>query len=312
MTMHQFQPQQYFNSFGSHPPVLRIAPGDSVNTTTIDAGGVNAAGERVCGGPNPQTGPFYIEGAEPGDTLVVRLEELLPDREWGYSASVLAPNAVDPDSVKDLPVQERLRWRIDRQRQTACLDTAAGPRLACFDSLELGLEPMLGCMGVAPPDGQAISSATSGRHGGNMDYRQFRPGVTAYFPVFEPGALFYLGDGHALQGDGEIVGTGIETTFAVRFSVDLRKGNHIGWPRGEDAGYIFTVGNARPLDQAVQHATTEMLDWLLTDYGLDVRAACTLLGMYVRYDLGNMFDPAYTMVCKLPKAVLGRVSGAKV
>jgi acetamidase/formamidase len=137
-----------------------------------------------------------------------------------------------------------------------------------------------------------------------MDYRGFVSGVTVYFPVFVPGALFHLGDGHAIQGDGEIVGTGIEISMEVEFTVELQKGKRSGWPRGEDAEYIFTVGNARPLDQAVQHATTEMLRWLRDDYGLDTREASILLGQAVRYDLGNVYDPAYTMVCKMPKRVL--------
>jgi amidase len=174
-------------------------------------------------------------------------------------------------------------------------------------ALTLPLAPMLGCFGVAPPRGQAISTATSAEHGGNMDYRGFTSGVTVYFPVFVPGALFHLGDGHAVQGDGEIVGTGIEIAMEVQFTVELRKGKRIGWPRGEDAEYIFTVGNARPLDQAVQHATTEMLRWLREDYGLDTREASILLGQAVRYDLGNVYDPAYTMVCKMPKRVLASI-----
>jgi acetamidase/formamidase len=137
-----------------------------------------------------------------------------------------------------------------------------------------------------------------------MDYRGFRSGVTVYFPVFAPGALLHVGDGHAIQGDGEIVGTGIEISFDVRFTVRVLKGKTIRWPRGENEEFIFTVGNARPLDQCVQHATTEMLRWLESDYGLDGTAASLLLGQAVRYDLGNIFDPAYTMVCKLPKALL--------
>ncbi|MCK5328011.1 MAG: acetamidase/formamidase family protein, partial [Candidatus Latescibacteria bacterium] len=141
-------------------------------------------------------------------------------------------------------------------------------------------------------------------HGGNMDYRGFTSGVTVYFPVFVPGALISMGDGHALQGDGEIAGTGIEISFDVQFTVHLRKGKRIHWPRGENADYIFTVGNARPLDQAVQHATTEMIRWLREDYGLDPVGASILMGQCVEYDLGNMFDPAYTMVCKLSKPVL--------
>jgi acetamidase/formamidase len=139
-----------------------------------------------------------------------------------------------------------------------------------------------------------------------MDYRGFVAGTTAYFPVFAPGALVHVGDGHAIQGDGEIVGTGIEISMEIHFAVRLIKGQRISWPRGENADYIFTVGNARPLDQAVQHATSEMLRWLRESYGLDTRDASILLGQCVEYDLGNVFDPAYTMVCKLRKTLLER------
>ena len=158
--------------------------------------------------------------------------------------------------------------------------------------------------------------ASSGRYGyGNqadltwkckVDYRGFVSGVTVYFPVFVPGALLCVGDGHAVQGDGEIVGTGIEISFEVQFTVDLIKGKRIYWPRGENADCIFTVGNARPLDQCVQHATTEMLRWLQEDYDLDPVGANILMGQCVEYDLGNIFDPAYTMICKMPKRVLGK------
>jgi acetamidase/formamidase len=144
-----------------------------------------------------------------------------------------------------------------------------------------------------------------------MDYRGFVAGVTVYFPVFVEGALFYLGDCHAVQGDGEIVGTGVEVSADVAFTVEVQKGRTIGWPRGENGEYIFTAGNARPLDQCVQHATTEMVRWLQADYGLAPAAASILMGQCVEYDLGNMFDPAYTMVCKLPKTILGMVTGSQ-
>ena len=140
-----------------------------------------------------------------------------------------------------------------------------------------------------------------------MDYRGFAQGVRVFLPVFAPGGLFHLGDGHAIQGDGEIVGTGVEISFDVTFSVELLKGKQIGWPRAEDDRYIMTVGNARPLDQGVQHATTEMLGWLQQDYGLDPLSAHALLGQWVEYDVGNIFDPAYTMVCKVPKEVLEKI-----
>ena len=134
-----------------------------------------------------------------------------------------------------------------------------------------------------------------------MDYNGFVAGTTVYFPVFAPGALFHIGDGHAVQGDGEIVGTGVEISFDVQFRVELRKGWRTYWPRGENATHIFTVGNARPLDQCVQHATTEMIRWLQADYGLTGEAAHLLLGQTVQYELGNIFDPAFTMVCKVAK-----------
>jgi acetamidase/formamidase len=300
MTVHHFQPTHYHLTFGSHEPVLRIADGDSVVTTTVDAAGVDTRNQQVSAKGNPETGPFYVEGAEPGDTLAVHLDHLYPNRDTGYTSTAVAANIVDPAYARELPERGRAEWRIDRAAGTATL-LSPETRLG---NLVLPLSPMLGCIGVAPAKGQALSSATSAEHGGNMDYRGIAAGVTLYFPVFAPGALFHVGDGHAVQGDGEIVGTGIEVSFDVQFTVRLLKGKCIGWPRGENAEYIFTLGNARPLDQATQHATTEMLRWLQEDYQLDAPGASILLGQCVEYDLGNMYDPAYTMVCKLRKDVL--------
>jgi amidase len=307
MTTHHFQPTYYYNALGPFEPVLRIADGDTVITTTADAHGRDACMERVASRPNPQTGPFYVEEAEPGDTLILTLDRLMPNRTYGYTSAQVAPNVVEPAYVPELP------WSPEGERPWAdwYVDAAAGTATLVLPETRLGrlalpIAPMLGCFGVAPGGGQAISSMTSGEHGGNMDYRGFISGVTVYLPVFVPGALVFVGDGHAVQGDGEISGTGIEISFEVQFTVRLLKGKRIRWPRGENAGYIFTVGNARPLDQAVQHATTEMLRWLQEDYGLDPLGANTLMGQCVEYDLGNIYDPAYTMVCKMPKRWLNR------
>ncbi len=303
MATHDFEPTQFHRTLGSHDPVLHIADGDTVRTTTIDAGGRDARGEQRVKFGNAQTGPFFITGAEPGDTLVVHLDKICPNRDSAGSSTSVAANTVDPDYVPELPAfrEDRIfaEWAIDREAGTATLllPTQLG-------RLTLELAPMLGCFGVAPAQGEAISTATSGPHGGNMDYRGFGPQVAALFPVFVPGALFFLGDGHALQGDGEIVGTGLEISMDVEFTVSVLKGKRISWPRGESDEYIFTVGNARPLDQALQHATTEMLRCLQEDYELDALSASTLLGQCVEYDVGNVFDPAYTMVCKLAKRFL--------
>ena len=305
MTVHNFTPTHYHTTIGSHTPVLRIADGDTVVTTTVDARGQDASGKPVTTPGNPMTGPFYVEGAQPGDTLMVKLEKLRPNRPHGWTRKTVAANVVDPGYTAKLPQLEESKtlatWEIDHDAGTVTLIDPVDTKLGRWS---LPLDPMVGCFGVAPRGGQAINTGTSGEYGGNMDYRGFVEGVTVYFPVNVEGALFHIGDGHAVQGDGEIVGTGVEISFDVQFTVEVLKGKKSTWPRGENADYIFTVGNARPLDQCVQHATTEMLEWLQSDYGLDALGAHILLGQAVEYDLGNVFDPAFTMVCKVPKRVL--------
>ncbi|MGV8987257.1 MAG: acetamidase/formamidase family protein [Cypionkella sp.] len=300
MTVHRFSPQRYFNTIGPHAPELRIADGDSVVAATIDAHGYDADEARVGHDPNPMTGPFFIEGAAPGDTLAVTIDTIDMSRRQGWTRQGLAPNVVDPGKVASLPVREKILWDIDRNGQRVSLRSAP----ATLRSWSVPLEPMIGCLGVAPDGGQFISTATSGPYGGNMDYRGIRAGTTICFPVTEPGALFFLGDVHAAQGDGEIAGTGIETSAEVQFTVRVVKGKTQTWPRGETAAEIFTVGNARPLDQALQHATTEMLDWLLEDYGLDHIAASHVMAMAVRYDVANVYNPAYSVACRLAKSAL--------
>jgi amidase len=297
MTFHHITPTRFHTTLGPHEPILRVADVDTVITKTIDAHGADWQGEQVATKPNPQTGPFFVEGAAPGDTLTVRFDRLTPIRDWGFTSNVLAPDVVEARFARELPARDWIRWRIDAARGTATLETHAG----ALGAFTVPLQPMVGCFGVAPSGGQAISTATSGPHGGNMDYRGFCEGVTVYLPVSAPGALFFIGDGHAVQGDGEIVGTGVETAFEMQFTFQVIKGKQIRWPRGEDAGAIFTVGNARPLELALQIATTEMVHWLREDYGLDLHAASLLLGQCVRYDIGNVYDPAYTVACRLAK-----------
>jgi len=292
---HRFQPSEYHHTLGPHEPVLHVADGDSIVTTTVDSRGFNEHRKQVTPRGNPQTGPFFVEGSEPGDTLAVEINEIRPSRRYGYCGSSVAPNVVDPDYVRELPQADLAEWDVDVDAGTA---TLVGPP-SRLGQLVVPLEPMLGCFGVAASRRQAISTATSGQHGGNMDYRGFVAGTTVCFPVFEPGALFFLGDGHAAQGDGEIVGSGIEISMNVRVTLRVLKDKPVNWPRAENQDWIMTVGNARPLDQATQHATTEMLRWLQADFGLDALGANLLLSQCVRYDLGNIFDPAYTMVCKL-------------
>ena len=297
MTTHRFTATRWHNVLATLPPALTVASGDTVITETIDADGVDKEGVRRTTGPNPMNGPIFVEGAAPGDALRVEIVRMTPASATGWTRASLAANVVDPEVVRKLPPSDKVTWRIDRQALTATLD----PPVPGLESFVLPVEPMIGCFGVAPAMGQAIGTMTSAQNGGNMDYRGFHPGVTVWFPVAVEGALFFLGDAHATQGDGEIVGTGIETCFEIEVRLTVEKGKKLVWPRGENETEIFSAGNARPLDQALQHATTDMYNWLQSDYGLSPTAASHLMGQVIQYHVGNVFDPAYTMVCRIEK-----------
>jgi amidase len=302
---HRFIPDKFYNTYSfAHPPALRIKPGDRVATKTIDAGGVDWNGKSVGTGPNPQTGPFYVEGAEPGDMLVVTIDKLDTNRAMAYSSSLLAPYAVDPTAIAARTDREarRLTWTIDKARGVAHLDQADVQP----GGIELPLRPMLGCIGVAPARKEAISTAAPGAFGGNMDYAWMGQGVKLMLPVNEPGALLFLGDGHARQGEGEVAGTGLETSLDVEFTVALVKKKVIGWPRLETDTHVMVLGSARPLLEAFQHATTELHRWLMADYGMTERGAQTLMGQATEYEIANVVDPNFTVVAKIRKAMLPR------
>ena len=301
---HRFQPTQFYNTFsGAHAPVLRIKPGDHVVTSTVDSQGFDSAGVQRGHPSNPETGPFFIEGAEPGDTLVVHLLRLDTNRGTGYSASLLAPYTADPGFLRLEALREpkTATWQIDKQKGIAYPDPNVfnGPRI------ELPLRPMLGCIGTAPANKAAIPTGFPDNFGGNMDYNGMGAGVTVMLPVFEPGALLFLGDGHARQGDGEVVGSAIETSLDVEFSVDLIKHKKINWPRLENQDFIMVLGSSRALNEALQHATTELMRWLMESYGFDERGASLLLGQGMEYEISNVVDPEFTIVAKMRKRYLG-------
>src|SRR5436190_19505593 len=302
---HRFVPTKFYNTYSfAHPPALRIKPGDRVVTKTIDAAGVDWNGKSVASGPNPQTGPFFVEGAEPGDMLVVTFDKLETNRAMAYSSSLLAPYTVDPAAIASRVDRDpkRVTWTIDKARGVARLDQADLQP----GGLELPLRPMLGCVGVAPARKEAISTAAPGAFGGNMDYASMGAGVKLMLPVNEPGALLFLGDGHARQGEGEVAGTGLETSLDVEFSVELVKKKTIAWPRLETETHVMVLGSARPLLEAFQHATSELQRWLMADYGLTERGAQTLMGQAAEYEIANVVDPNFTVVAKIRKALLPR------
>ena len=302
---HQFIPTVFYTTYSfAHPPAQRIKPGDRVVTKTIDAGGVDWNGKTVSSGPNPQTGPFFVEGAEPGDMIVVTIEKLETNRASANSGSLLAPYTVDPGAIAARVDREpkRVTWTIDKARGVARLDQVEMQP----GGIELPLKPMLGCIGVAPARKEAISTAAPGAFGGNMDYASMGAGVRLMLPVNEPGALLFLGDGHARMGEGEVVGSGLETSMDVEFSVALVKKKAIGWPRMESDTHVMVLGSARPLIEAFQHATTELQKWLMADYGLTERGAQILMGQAAEYEIANVVDPNFTVVAKIRKSMLPR------
>jgi amidase len=300
---YRFDPKEFYNTFsGAHKPALHLKPGDHVITYTIDASGIDSAGVQRGQGPNPEIGPFYVDGAEPGDTLVVHLLRLETNRNTGYSASLLAPYTADPGFLRTEASRDpkRVTWQIDKQKGIAYLDPVEykGPRI------ELPLRPMLGCIGTAPGNKAAIPTSYPDNFGGNMDYNGMGAGATVMLPVFEPGALLFLGDGHARQGDGEVLGSAIETSLDLEFSVDLMKGRKINWPRLETQQYIMVLGSSRAVNEALQHATTELMRWLMESYGFDERGASLLMGQGMEYEISNLVDPEFTFVAKMRKSYL--------
>lgn len=309
-------PDKYYRTFSHTNAVfLRINPGDVVVTKTLDSGGQNYRNDPVGESGNPLTGPFYIEGAAPGDAIVVHLRKVRLNRNWGYTAYRLGAFSVTPESIEDtypnhykadLVRKGRdniLPWDIDLKANTVRLREPSSAKV----KLEFPVRPMLGCIGVAAPGDFAPTSGPSGSYGGNLDYNEMGEGATAIFPVYHPGALLFLGDGHALMADGEPTGTGVETSMDVEFSVELKKNARINGPRMETAEYLISLG-AQPefsssLDRALQMATSDMVRWLVSDYQLEPWAAHQLIGAVGKYDVVTV---AGTMALKVPKKYLGK------
>ncbi len=301
---HVVKPTTYYRTIGTHPAVLRVACGDQVTMHCVDAHGIDGTDTQVTTPGNPMTGPIAVESLVVGDVLAVTLVALTPLRTHGWSYPSLAGNVVDPEYVGQLPLLPGTKlpkeyWDYDAVNGTI---TSRGLHSA---PVTVEYAPMVGCFGVAPSRGEAISTATSGPYGGNMDFRLFTTGCTVYFPVAVNEALFFAGDGHLVQGCGEISGTGVESALAITGQLDKAPMGRISWPRAEDTTHLYAVGNARPLDQALQHATSEMHRFLI-ECGADSATAAMLMGQAIEYHIGNVFDPAYTVVAKIHKRHLIR------
>ena len=297
---HEFVPTTFHRQFSaSNPPVLRLWPGDTVHTTTVDAGGTDEKGVTRGLGGNPQTGPFYIETAMPGDVLVVRLNRVRLNRDWAISDDGIVGRALDADfAVKMKDGFKNVRWHLDRQRGLAMPEKPTEH----LGNFTVPIRAMLGCVAVAPGFGAAPPpTGDSGRYGGNMDFNEIVEGATVYLPVMQPGALLYIGDGHAAQGDGELNGNALETSMDVEFTVDVISAKPLLTPRVESPTYIMTVGLGGNLEDALRAATSSLGQWLEQDYRLTPSEIAMVLGSSVEYTISEVADRNAGVAAKLRK-----------
>lgn len=305
---YQLKPSELKYTFASsYAPVARLKSGNILETSTVDCFGnaIKKPGDtlNMAPGDNPLTGPFYIEGAEPGDTLAVKILDIQIDGEQGIGALAPGFGAINSTSYTPMlnePIKEKI-WFYPIDRAT---NTATFQALDSKYTVKIPLHPFFGCIGVAPAGAEARSSVVPEAFGGNMDSPEASVGNTVYFPVNVSGAMLFLGDGHAAMGDGEVAGTAIEVPLRSRVQVRVIKSKKISWPRFENDEYIMTVGAYRPLDDALRIAFTELVGWIHNDYGLSEMDAYELLSQVGEIHLNEMVDPNYVIVAKVKKKFL--------
>ncbi len=315
---HIFEPQRYTYHFGGTAPILTVGDGDTITTLTRDARGFDEHNrplpesmKPVCEGyhplsSNPCVGPFRIEGAEVHDTLAVRIDSIVLNRDNAWSSQGAGMGSLTGEVpgrrlLLNLPLDDRMfNWQLDRERMVGALELSR----STLERAEIPLHPFIGSIGVAPRYGRVETTLAPGDFGGNMDCIETRAGTTLYLPVWYAGAMLSFGDIHAAQGDGELCRSALETTAEVTITVKVIKGWEIHWPRLHDEHWIMAAGSSRPLYEALQIAQVELLTWLEADYGYDRQEAWQLNSQAGRMRIGNVVDPFYTVVAKFPKRLL--------
>jgi amidase len=320
---HKVFPEHHSRVFSAtKEPVARIKSGDTVITRTWDSGGQDYKGVRHIQHPyvypesgNPLMGPFYIEGAEYGDALEVHLDRVRLNRNWGYTSYRLSPAVLNagenlyPNVYKMDALRPKradlIPWDLDLERGIASPRLLEGQGSA--SKLKIPVRPMLGCIGVAPPGEEVWTSGPSSTHGGNMDYNDIIEGASVFFPVYHTGAYFYIGDGHAVQADGEGLGSGVETSLDVQFTVTVHKGKRLSIPRLVNDDYIVSIGSQpefrSSMDFGIRMANSDMIRWLTTEYGFTHPEAHLLMGTVAQHKVVTYFG---TMATLIPRKYLPR------
>lgn len=301
----RFEPTIFYNSFSlNNQPVLKIFPGDTVSTETVDAAGYDKTGNRRARGGNPLTGPFFIEGATTGDVLAITFTKVSLNRPSAFTSESLGSRSLPKSTLDQLPKMRIVHWQLDLNKGIAIPKDSNYRNLTNFN---VPLAPFVGCVGLAPDNRKnEILSFFQGSFGGNLDYKSIRQGATIYLPVFHEGAYLYVGDGHAVQGDGEIAGNALETSLDIDFTVKLiSKGTiDVQFPRIEDKDYIMSTGIDKSMETALKIATDGLLKWILSDYKLTLAEATQVLSTTIQYDIAEIADPEIVIVAKIKKQYL--------
>jgi acetamidase/formamidase len=303
-------PSEFAWTFGGARPVRTIKPGTVLEIWTEDAFGGKVRGpddlvSKVIQFPfvNPQTGPFDMEGAEPGDTLVLHFISIEPSRDWAASTTIpFFGSLTGTHATAGLqePLPEKIwMYEVDAKRRTVTYRALRGGH-----SVQLPLDPMHGTVGVAPANFEARISLVPDYYGGNMDTPEMRAGTTCYLGVNVAGALFSLGDGHCRQGEGESCGVAVEAAMDTVVVADLLKGVATPWPRLENDTHVMSVGSARPLEDAFRIAQVDLVQWLAGEFGMDQLDAYQLLTQASETPVANVVDPNYSIVTKIRKEYL--------
>jgi acetamidase/formamidase len=275
-----------------------------VSTETIDAGGFDKNGVKRQKPGNPLTGPFHIENSSAGDVLAVTITRLNLNRSTAFTTESFSSRAVPKMIAKEMGKFKLVKWSLDTLAGFATINDTSYQHLQNF---KVPLKPFLGCIGVAPSNKKnEILSFFQGAFGGNMDFDGVTQHATVYLPVFHEGAYLYLGDGHALQGHGEIAGNALETSLNVEFTVRVIKKEvlSLNYPRVEDSTYLMATGFNKSLDEALRIATNGLLEWLRQDYHLSLQEATQVMSTSIEYTIAEIADPEVEVVAKIKKEVL--------
>ncbi len=301
----RFTPKVAQPTYAVREPVLRVRPGTVLVSRTNFGPYYTEAGGAFPG----EVGPIYVEGATTKDMLKVEIVRVRPNHALAASQVYSDFGGLASDArvrmLNDPIAPRRYVWRLDTTRMVGVTEMPKSR----VGRMEIDLKPMLGRVAVAPRGEEAFAGLWPGDFGGNMDAPELREGTTVFLPIFHDGAYFYFGDGHARQGQGEVAGTGLETSMDVVLKIDVVKGKQIDWPRLVDAEHIMVAGSGRPLIDAFRLAHVELIEWLETEYGFERSDAYTLLGQVGESSVANIVDPAYTVVAKIAKRYLPKPGG---